>query len=330
MKNIKKIVILALAIVMCITSLSVMSFAEGYDPGVKILTSYDDLGNTIIASVATEQKAGAIKATFAYAGSITINPAGVKLIENVSVNEACQVDGNKITFILVTDKAEGENLWATVPFTLNAEITEDVTFSLTAIEVCDVKAAELGNWISIPDKKLTITSNKLRALGAQYRQKDADTYASDDSLRFGTKLFRTKGTNAIVGGTAVSCGYVLGFEFNITAKNGSLPDELTVTLDGSTPKAVANGSFVKQASKGLEFADDYLIYAYAINGFYDDEGNPKKSGEHILADEKVRATPYVVYQKEDGTYDVAYGQTISKSYNEVKAICELNESGSQG
>ena len=310
MKNFKKILVLALAVIMCLTALSVSTFAATFNPVVSITARFNDAGNRIIASVVTDLPGGAIQGTLTYSG-LNFDATSTKFAEQ-NDQEKYVPGQNQIKFVLLAnDMVNGDTHWADFYFEVPA--AESVTFGLTNVSVCDVNET-LAEGVSVADVTLALSRNDLRTLGAQYRKENP-------ALRFGTRLDRNAETNALTlieGATAVRCGYIAGFEFNVGEDT-----ELTATVD-ETGKitSVTEGAINKIAKYCLSSEADHLIYTYAVTGITDDKQTTVGEETKYVKDLPIVVRPYVVYVK-DGEYDIAFGTQISKSYAEIQAASGL-------
>ncbi len=336
MKNIKRLAVVLLAVVMCFTACGIVASAdEAFEPKVYLGTTYDDSGNTIKVDISTDKAYGAIEATLKFSGPVTYkNDDTTKFIEtqNVAYTDLFKyTEADKtIKFVVVTDKVnEGDTDWATFQFTLG-EGTGTVSFDLEGVKVCNVGADKLVPNIEVDAKNIIIDTKPIRSLGAQFRKQDGD---KKEALRFGSKITRNREKSSIVvdGETyhAASCGFVAGFDFYIEYKNGTGIDIKDVNFDTKTGAVSSKyvGAIVSQADKCYENALDYMIHTYAITGFYDgDVAKTKTYGgiTYKLPEEKISAVPYVVYTKDDKEYHIMFGEIVSKSYDEVVAAAGWN------
>lgn len=313
MKNFKKILVLALAVMMCLTALAVPTFAATFNPTVSITARFNNAGDRIIASVVTSEKAGAIQGTLTYSG-LTFDATNTKFSENNDMEKYVPGD-NQIKFVLLANNLnDGDTHWA--DFYFEVPDSGDVTFGLANVAVCDVNE-NLADAISVPDVTLTLTENDLTTLGAQYRE-------DNPALRFGTRLDRTAATNQLTdGATAVRCGFLAGFEFNVD------DEELSAEInDKGVITSVTAGAINKQAKYCLSSAADHMIYTYAVTDITDDKqvniGTQDAPDNRYVKDLPIVVRPYVIYVKADGaTYGIAYGTQVSKSFAEVQAAAGL-------
>lgn len=316
MKNFKKILVLALAVIMCLTALAVPTFAATFNPEVSITARFNDEGNRIIASVVTKEKAGAIQGTLTYSG-LTFDETKIDFSEKNNIEKHVHDKDNKtIKFVLLANNLnDGDTHWADFYF----EVPESgsVTFGLENVAVCDVNE-NLADAVSVPDVTLTLTENDLTTLGAQYR-------ATNPALRFGTKLDRAQADNALVskeGAKAVRCGYIAGFKFKVGEATLTATDFSTETGRFTT---VTTGAIYKQAKYCLTDTEDYMIYTYAVTGITDDKQVDTDGNEEVDAyvkDLPIVVRPYVIYEL-DGQYGIDYGTQVSKCYADVQAASGL-------
>ena len=311
MKNFKKILVLALAVIMCLTALSVTAFADTFEPVVSITARFNDAGNRIIASVVTDLPGGAIQGTLTYSG-LTFDATSTKFAEQ-NDQEKYVPGENQIKFVLLAnDMVNGDTHWADFYFEVPA--AESVTFGLTNVSVCDVNET-LAEGVSVADVTLALSQNDLRTLGAQYRE-------TNPALRFGTRLDRNAETNALTlieGATALRCGYIAGFAFKVNGQPLEAKDFDTETGKFTT---VTTGAINKQAKYCLSSAADHMIYTYAVTGITDEKTTTVGEETKYIKDLPITARPQVVYVK-DGVYGIAYGTQVSKSYAEIQAASGL-------
>ena len=330
MKNFKKILVLALAVIMCVTVLSVTTIADTFNPTIKITARYDDNGEQIIASVVTSQPCGAIKATFSYEGSVELDTSKIAFVDKTEA-EPYVTNGNTITFVLLAnDLTSGDTYWADFYFTVNGK--ENVTFSLKDVDVCDVNETLVSDSKELEGTTITLTADDLKTLGAQYRKPvdDAQNPISA-ALRFGSRIDRTKNTadddETILHnltsnkGVAVRCGFLAGFEFKVE-KDRVLEAEFDENTGEFTD--ITTGAINIPAKKCLQDKDTYLIYTYAVTGIEEDTQAETSTGVYeYVKDLPIVARPYVVYKTNDGAYGIEYGAQVSKSYSDVQAVSDL-------
>lgn len=325
MKNFKKILVLALAVIMCLTALSVTAFAEPFNPTVSITARFNETGDRIIASVVTSDPAGAIQATLTFNGA-KLDTNKMDFSED-NDQKKHNVEGDTIKFVLLADDlTKGDTHWA--DFYFEVPDSGSVSFALTNVSVCDVNENLSDNGIVIKGASLELTANDLTTLGAQHR-KAVEDEKIEAALRFGTRLDRNQETNALSEGkTAIRCGFIAGFEFKLDGAELKVTDFDTKTGEFSavTPKAINI-----PAKKCLQDEEEYLIYTYAVVGFDDTKTAETNEGTKLVKDLPIVARPYVIYVEDDGeTYGIDYGAPISKSYTDVTKASGLidNTAGS--
>ena len=320
MKSFKKILVLALAVIMCLTALSVTAFADGFNPEIKISARFDENGEKIIAAVVTSQECGAISGVITFTSNVEFDAAASKFIEENDDIKYNKLSDTSVKFvILANDMQNGNKHWADLHFNIKSK--GDITFTLSDVDVCDVNETLVKNSQSVKGATITLTDNELRTLGAQHR-------AENPALRFGAKLNRNIADNTL-GDTnkkvAIRCGFIAGFEFKI----GKGTQVVATDFDSKTGafSTVSKGAVIKQAKYCLESTDDYMIYTYAVTGITDTSKTTTDKGEEYVKDLAIVARPYVVYKNaDDGTYGIDYGAQISKSYADVKAASTLLDS----
>ncbi len=322
MKNFRKILVLALAVIMCITALSVTTFADdfnpSFNPSIEITARFAEDGEQIIASVVTSQPCGAIKATFTFAGDVAL--ADKKFVDATEGEKSVISDaGTDVTFVLLAaDLASGSTHWADFYFTLGENASGDIRFTLSNVDVCDVNETLVSDSQELENATLTLSETDLQTLGAQYR-------ADNPALRFGTKLDRAQADNALASkerAKAVRCGYIAGFKFKVGEATLTATDFSTETGRFTT---VTTGAIYKQAKYCLTDTEYYMIYTYAVTGITDDKQVDTDGNEEVDAyvkDLPIVVRPYVIYEL-DGQYGIDYGAQISKSYSDVQAVSDL-------
>ena len=314
MNKMKKLLAILVAFVMCFTVFGMVASAtDVQDTEVYLKLNFaDNAATQVNANISTSIPCGAIQGTITYSG-VKFNSAS--FIEDGNSDDKFVHDeaSKTIKFVAVTDKLDtGDTNWANFKFT----ITGDATFTLKDVSVCDVGATDIKNGINLDPENIKVDTT-IRALGAQFRKESENVKAA---LRFGADLKRNKNDSSITEGTAVSCGYLIGFDFNIAAKNNGAKDALTtyVNLENGELVATSNsGVFVKKSKYYFTSTDTNLIYTYAVTGFYDGDTPVERDG-HVLANENISAVPYVIYKDANDDYQVKYGEEISRSYTEVK------------
>lgn len=311
MKNFKKILVLALAVMMCLTALAVPTFAAEFNPEVSITARFNETGDRIIASVVTKEKAGAIQGTLTYSG-LTFDATSTKFSEKNDMEKYVPGD-NQIKFVLLAnDLNDGDTHWA--DFYFEVPTSETITFGLTDVSACDIHE-NLSDAVSVPSVSLTLSQNDLTTLGAQYRE-------DNPALRFGTRLDRNKADNILVkkGVAAVRCGFIAGFEFKV-GKGTEL--KITELDDEGRLVSVTNGAIYKQAKKCLVDDNLYMIYTYAVTGITDTLKTNTGSQEEYVKDLPIVVRPYVIYREANGDYGIAYGTQVSKCYADVQEASGL-------
>ncbi len=312
MKNFKKILVLALAVMMCLTALAVPTFAATFNPEVKITVRFNDDGDRIIASVVTAKETGAIQGTLTFDG-LTFDAENTKFTEINDQRKYVEQE-NAIKFVLLAnDLTKGDTHWA--DFYFEVPKSTGVTFGLKDVKACDINET-LADAVSVNPVALTLSENDLRTLGAQYRAA-ADNVSP--ALRFGTRLDRNQETNALSEGkTAVRCGFLAGFEFKVKGA------ELAATIDDEGKiTGVTKGAINKQAKYCLSTANDHMIYTYAVTGIEEDSKVNTGEAEEYVKDLNIVVRPYVIYQNADSTYGIDYGTQVSKCYSDVQAASGL-------
>lgn len=303
MKNFKKILVLALAVMMCLTALAVPTFAATFDTEIKITARFNETGDKIIASVVTTEPAGAIQGTLTYSG-LTFDETKIDFSEKNSMEKHVHNDTNKtIKFVLLANNLnDGDTHWA--DFYFNVPTSGDVKFSLSDVKACDVNENLTDDAITVDDVTLTLTANELTTLGAQHRKAD-ETKDVKAALRFGFRLDRTidKNGNHILGENkkAVRCGFILAINTN---------GELTAEVDEDTGEisGVPSGALCQKATKCYKSEKEYMIYTAALQKIPDTELNTP-----------VSARPFVVYfDTAREKYGCELGAVVTKSYADVK------------
>ncbi len=333
MNGFKKLIAVLLVFILCFSLVGVMAAADA-TPIVFLETSYaDNAATKVRVTIKTSQAYGAISGTLTY-------PEGLTLItsdsdeENKPVTAEKTLDddkythvGNTIKFVIVTDKLDaGDTYWASFVFNIGA--VENLEFNLDA-SVSNLDATILENETGRKANVMKIST--VGSLGGRYRDEN-DQYANGTAaLRFGATLMRDlNAENAIevAGETgaikAVSCGAIIGFDFNIRAKNSinatdsiDLKNLVEQQDNKLVQKIAGNGATIHKSTKCFDSADEYLAYTFAITGLVNNYSYNNQ--EKDLTNEPIVFMPYVIYVREDNTYGVAYGDQISRTYNDVKA-----------
>ncbi|MBQ6847874.1 MAG: hypothetical protein IJO62_03030 [Clostridia bacterium] len=311
MKNLKKLLVLVLAIVMCLTAMSVTSLAADFEPKVQLNRRYDSINDKMYISVTTDKPYGAIKATLAWTAGATIVEADSKFAEaGIENSDMYTSNGdNSITFVVATDNVTGDDLgttaWADLCFDLGQLST--ATFSLTDISVADTDEALKDDGIVVANKEITVGSI-LNSLGAQYRAASGE---KKDAIRFGTKLFREEATNAVEGGIAVSCGFVVAYTDTLTTKAATLG--ATVNAQGELVLNDSTAMINVKANNYLTSTATDMVYSVAVY-FADNSANKAK---------EIQVKPYVIYKDASNAYHIEFGATLNNSYNNIVEINNL-------
>ena len=254
-------------------------------------------------SITTDGYYGAIKATLEHDAGVTFDFTNSTFDKEEIEDYMYSIGTNSITFAVLTKNLTttplGSNSWVELCFDLNG--LSNATFNLTDISVVSVD--DVMNTNTIADIESTIVaSNTMCSLGAQYR------VASDGipaAIRFGTKLFREEGTNAVEGGTAVSCGYILGYTETLEEADATLG----ATLKGKNLILNDENAMINvRAEKYLKSEADYMIYTVAV--YFEDENSPKKAKE-------IQVKPYVIYKDASGYYHIEWGSIMKNSFNNI-------------
>ncbi len=307
MKNFKKILVLALAVIMCVTVLSVTSFADTFSPSVSISVRFNDEGTKLIAAIVTNQNCGAIEGKLTFSGT-TFDDDATKTVEDAvktDINYTKTEGKNEIKFVILTKNInEGDTHWADFYFDIPA--SGDVTFNLSGVNACDINET-LKEGITVPNSSISFTTDALQTLGTQYRAEvPADGVKA--ALRFGAKVTRNaKNENSIElpeGATAIRCGFIWAREDVVTENFSNLT--VNINTDG-TIESWTTGAKHVPALKCLYADDNYLIYTVAIQNI-----------PETYKGTKIAAVPYLVYKNSDGTYAYATGDQMTKTYDEVR------------
>lgn len=319
MKNIKKLAVILLAVVMCISAMSITSFATEatFSTEAQVSARFTNDGSQLIATVTTSEAAGAIQATLTYSNKLTY-ASGEFIEKDVTATDVINHDStNKtITFVVATDDfQDGNRYWANFTFNVNKENAEDVKLKLSKVSACDVSET-LATGITLKDVEFTMSANAIQTLGTQYREVIGTRKAG---LRFGTRLERNEENSTVeievegetdpVAVKAVACGYLWNWESNL---NGA-DLEATATVEDGEVK-VDSGSNKVHISKTVMAKDETsMVFGVAFVGFSD--ANKANS---------ITAKPFVVY-KDGSEYKLLYGDKLTKSYADVESYTELLE-----
>lgn len=315
MNSFRKILGVVLSIVMCITVLSFTTFADSFNPEIKISARFDEKGEKIIAAVVTSQNCGAISGTVNFSSNLEFDSVASEFVEENNDVKYTKISDTSLRFvILANDLENGNNHWVDLHF--NIKSTGDVTFTLSDVDVCDINENLVENSLAIKGATLTLTDNQLRTLGSQYREQKP-------ALRFGAKLERNIADNSLgdTNKVAIRCGFIAGFEYKI----GEGVEISATDFDSKTGgfSKVTKGAIKKQAKYCLKNENDYIIYTYAITGITDTSTTNTPAGQKYVKDLPIVARSYVVYKNADGSYGIDYGAQITKSFADVKAVSNL-------
>lgn len=338
MKSFKRILVLALAVVMCLTAFAISSSAAGeFNTEAQLLARYSENGNKIIVSITTKDKCGAMMATLTYPKDkgIALSADTGRFIEdakNEKPGEFFETAEGQIKFAVVTDDVtKGSTHWADIVFDVDvAEIKDDtvaakaIVFELTEIQVCDIEET-LANSVSVDSEKVEFSFKSLRSLGAQKR--------TDDALRFGTRADFSGGTDQnvaaankiTIGGktyTARRCGYTYGYTDKVSANDfADFRVELTDAKKGMDLQVVDANALLVRTKKYYYYNPDenYFVYTLAIKV-------PSTTA-------KVSVRPYVVYEANEPKDDedrflVINGDVLTNSCDDIdKALAFIGDLG---
>ena len=325
MTKFKKLLSVLLVFVLCFAVCGVIvSAAE--DPTVVVYTSYaNNDASKVRVTIKTKDAYAAISGTITYQG-VTLAEDKSPVFAEQTTDTKYEDNNGVVKYALVTDNfgansIYGDNYWAS--FIFDVKDKDAISFDYTA-QVADFDATKAITGEFTAAKIQAIST--VGTLGAQYRDKN-DKYANGTAaLRFGAKLERKEnGSKVTVDGkeyTAVSCGAVLGFKFNIKINGVAMTDadlanfadyfELNSKAVGVKDGKVT-GAKVYQSTKYYDKTADYLAYTFAISGL-----NTEKLGRQ-LQNEEIVFMPYTIYQDGD-TYSVVFGDAIAQSYTTVNEI----------
>ncbi|MBR2040476.1 MAG: hypothetical protein IJ948_03765 [Clostridia bacterium] len=322
MKSFKRILVLALAVVMCLTAFAISSSAAGdFNPDVELLARYNENGDKIIVSITTTQKCGAMMATLTYPTDkgIALGADAGRFVEDATGNTEYfddSVDG-QVKFAVVTDNvAVGSTHWADICFDLTvANLSDDTTFNFTLedIQVCDIEET-LDDAVDVGSEEVAFEYKSLRSLGAQKR-------IADDALRFGTRVdllgATAEAANQIVIGTttytARRCGYTYGYTNNVKGANSDFADFGVELIDAKTGMdlAVTNPySLFVRSNKYYRYDAEgkFFVYTLAVTGLNNDK--------------ELSVRPYVIYEAQnpaegDDKFVVINGDVLTNSCDGV-------------
>ncbi len=299
MKNLKKLLVLVLAVVMCLTAMSITSFAaDDFNPTVDIFRRYNNSGDKMYLVVTSDKPYGAIKATLEFPEGVTFDIANSKFDENAAKDYMYTKNGNAITFAVATDNLTGDKkgstAWAELVFDMGS--LNEATFNLKDISIADIDET-LDEAVPVASKTIKV-SNYLNALGAQYRPASQGTPA----LRFASKLFMNR-SFVTEKGTAKKIGYIVAWSDVLTRENATLG----ATLSGETVVVNnANAMVNIPCSNYYVQTETDITYTVAIK-YNDNSANLNR---------KVTVMPYVVIEN-GGAYSIELGDAMEKTYNQV-------------
>lgn len=319
MKSFKRILVLALAVVMCLTAFAISSSAAGeFNPNVNLLARYNENGDKIIVSVTTDDECGAMMATLTYptGKGISLSADAGRFIEddeNTSGEFFDSTTAGQIKFAVVTDDVTvGSTHWADICFDL--DITKlvddtDFNFTLTDIQVCDINET-LDDSVAVGAEDVTFEYKSLRSLGTQKR-------ISDNALRFGTRVdlqgATAEAANQIVIGTttytARRCGYTYGYTNNVKGANNDFADfgvKLTDATNGMDLEVTNAYSLFVRSNKYYRYDEEgkFFVYTLAVTGLNNDK--------------ELSVRPYVIYEAQnpaegDDKFVVINGDVLTNS-----------------
>lgn len=321
MKTSVKAIALLLMVVLSLNLLGIGASATTFACEM-VLTTYSTSENQMI-SVGTTQTAGAVTGRLVFDSNLlafdpehTVCAAGNEKSEDLYF-----VQGNTITFMVVADDlTNGAARW--IDFAFVEKGSGMASFSVFDAQASDVNGNVSGT-LSVAPVNVGVTADATEVLGTQYRPATEEN-GNVAALRFGAKVNRARGTNQIfINGeakTAVSCGFILGFEGNIQAANNGTVPELKAKLNSTTGqiRSVTSGAVLSKAAKVYESTDNYLIHTIAVTGIGDTTTATIGGVENVLVkDAPIIARAYVVYQNADGSYDIAYSEAITRTFSSV-------------
>jgi len=316
-----KIIPLLLALVLCVNLLGLTATATDFDCGM-VLTPYNTTEKLMI-SVDTTQAAGAITGKMVFDNNLVdFDSENTVWVEGSAASrDMYRVEGNTITFLIAADDlTNGQTKW--IDFAFDVKETGSAVFTVTDVQVSDVNG-NVSSSLSVAPVTIGVDGSVTEILGAQYRPATEEN-GNVAALRFGAKLYRSAGTNQIVidgeEKTALSCGFILGFEGNIKAANGDAVPELSAKLDTETGKvhSITSGAVLSKSVKAYSTTDSYLVHTIAITGIGESTTATIGGVENVLVkNAPIIARAYVVYQNADGSFGIAYTQQISRTFTEV-------------
>lgn len=328
MKSFKRILVLALAVVMCLTAFAISSSAAGdFNPEVNLLARYSENGNKIIVSITTTQKCGAMMATLTYPTDkgIALGADAGRFVEDATGNTEYfddSVDG-QVKFAVVTDNvAVGSTHWADICFDIDIENLPDastaIDFELNDIQVCDIDET-LDDAVDVGSEEVAFKYKSLRSLGAQ-------KHTTDNALRFGTRAdFDKDGVNEgvvaanqiVIEGevyTARRCGYTYGYTDKVEGANKDFADfrvELIDATKGMDLQVMNANALAVRTQKYYCYneAENYFVYTLVIKGLTNTSRN-------------ISVRPYVIYEAQnpaegDDKFVVINGDVLTNSCDGV-------------
>ena len=332
MKSFKRILVLTLAVVMCLTAFAISSSAaNAFDPSAQLLARYNENGDKIIVSVTTTQECGAMMATLTYNGKgISLSEDTGRFIEdakNEKPGEFFETAEGQIKFAVVTDDVtKGSTHWADIVFDVDVNAIEDNTvdtkairFKLDDIQVCDINET-LDDSVTVDDETVKFQYKALRGLGAQKRVND-----SNNAIRFGTRVDFEGGSEQNVTAankitiegetyTARRCGYSLAYTNNVKDNFDNFGVELTNAANSmdltakntNTTAVVRSTKYYKYSAEG-----DFFVYTLVVSGLNNDTNKAKE----------ISVRPYVIYEADEADAEAKYvvinGDVLTNSYNGV-------------
>lgn len=337
MKSFKRILVLALAVVMCLTAFAISSSAAGdFNPEVNLLARYNENGDKIIVSITTKDECGAMMATLTYPTDkgISLSEDTGRFIEDSTGDSEYfdkSVDGQVKFAVVTNDVAVGSTHWADIVFDVDVAAIEDNTvaaeaigFELTDIQVCDIEET-LANSVSVDSEKVEFSFKSLRSLGAQKATEST-------TLRFGTRVdlqgATVEAANQIVIGTttytARRCGYTYGYTNNVKGANNDFADFGVELIDAKKGMdlAVTNAySLFVRSNKYYRYDAEgkFFVYTLAVTGLNNDK--------------ELSVRPYVVYEAQnpaegDDKFVVINGDVLTNSCDGVnKALAFIGDLG---
>lgn len=328
MKNFKRLFVLVLAVVMCLTAFAISSSAaDEFNPTVNLLARYNETGDKIIVTVTTSDACGAIMGTLTtnatVNGALEIKLADSKFVEDVKTednsNYYTQVT-NGVKFAVVTDKVtDGSKTWVDVYFDVKdiADGMADANalkFTFADVQVCSVGEELVDGAALNDDVSVEIPFVSLRALGAK---KQAD----DNVILFGARVDLTGSTTNFKDSATIkvgdkeyqakSCGYAYGYTNRVEGANKDFADfAVKLNAEGEVEPVSSDVSqyvLVKQCKKYKYWDAEnkkFFVYTLKISNISD-------------AAREISVRPYVVYADNEGNSFLIQGNVISRSCNGI-------------